>query len=132
MIVGHALRLPNYELALGKRRAELALLGDDAATHRATLEQYTVALVDRWVTALSGATIVSYALYTQSPRTVEHYGTTDLLYTLPFVVYALFRYQQLVTRDGSGGDPGLVLAHSPGILVALVAWATTAALVIYR
>jgi len=119
-------------LALGKRRAELALLGDDAATHRATLEQYTVPLVDRWVTALSGATIVSYALYTQSPRTVEHFGTTNLLYTVPFVVYALFRYQQLVTRDGSGGDPGLVLAHSPGILVALLGWAATAAIVIYR
>ena len=117
---------------LGKRRAELALLGDDAATHRATLEQYTVPLVDRWVTALSGATIVSYALYTQSPRTVEHFGTTNLLYTVPFVVYALFRYQQLVTRDGSGGDPGLVLAHSPGILVALLGWAATAAIVIYR
>jgi 4-hydroxybenzoate polyprenyltransferase len=119
-------------LALGKRRAELALLGDGAAGHRSTLEQYTVPLVDRWVTALSGATIVSYALYTQSPRTVEHFGTTNLLYTLPFVVYALFRYQQLVTRDGSGGDPGLVLAHSPGILVALLGWAATAALVIYR
>ena len=89
-------------------------------------------LVDRWVTALSGATIVSYALYTQSPRTVEHFGTTNLLYTVPFVVYALFRYQQLVTRDGSGGDPGLVLAHSPGILVALLGWAATAAIVIYR
>jgi len=119
-------------LALGKRRAELALLGDGAAGHRATLEQYTVPLVDRWVTALSGATIVSYALYTQSPRTVEHFGTTNLLYTLPFVVYALFRYQQLVTRDGSGGDPGLVLAQSPGILVALLGWVATAAIVIYR
>src|SRR5882762_4558638 len=119
-------------LALGKRRAELALLGEGAAGHRATLEQYTVPLVDRWLTALSGATIVSYALYTQSPRTVDHFGTTNLLYTLPFVVYALFRYQQLVTRDGSGGDPGLVLAQSPGILIALVGWAVTAALVIYR
>jgi 4-hydroxybenzoate polyprenyltransferase len=115
-------------LALGKRRAELALLGDGASGHRATLEQYTVSLVDRWVTALSGATIVSYALYTQSPRTVEHFGTTNLLYTLPFVVYALFRYQQLVTRDGTGGDPGLVLAHSPGLLVALLGWAATAAI----
>ena len=63
---------------------------------------------------------------------MEHFGTTNLLYTVPFVVYALFRYQQLVTRDGSGGDPGLVLAHSPGILVALLGWAATAAIVIYR
>jgi hypothetical protein len=63
---------------------------------------------------------------------VEHFGTTNLLYTLPFVVYSLFRYQQLLTRDGAGGDPGLLLARNPGLLVALLAWAATAALVIYR
>jgi 4-hydroxybenzoate polyprenyltransferase len=119
-------------LALGKRRAELALLGEDAKGHRTALEQYSVGLVDRWLTALTGATIVSYALYTQSPRTVEHFHTTNLLYTLPFVVYALFRYQQVVTRDGTGGDPGVVLAYTPSLLVALVGWAVTAALVIYR
>ena len=119
-------------LALGKRRAELALLGEGAAGHRAALQQYTVAMVDRWLTALVGATIVSYALYTQSARTVEHFGTTNLLYTLPFVVYALFRYQQLVTRDGSGGDPGLLLARNPGLLLALLGWGVSAAVVIYR
>src|SRR6267378_3656949 len=119
-------------LALGKRRAELALLGEGAAGHRSALQQYTVAMVDRWLTALVGATIVSYALYTQSPRTVEHFGTTNLLYTLPFVVYALFRYQQLVTRDGSGGDPGLLLARNPGLLLALLGWGVSAAVVIYR
>ena len=119
-------------LALGKRRAELVLLGQNASDHRVALGSYSLPLVDSWLTALAGASIVSYALYTQSPRTVEHFGTTNLLYTLPFVVYALFRYQQLVTRDGSGGDPGLVLAHSPGILVALLGWAATAAVVIYR
>jgi 4-hydroxybenzoate polyprenyltransferase len=119
-------------LALAKRRAELALLGDAAVVHRAALSEYTVPLVDRWLTALTGATIVCYALYTQSPRTVEHFGTTNLLYTLPFVVYALFRYQQLVTRDDSGGDPGAVLARSPSLLVALLGWAATAALVIYH
>jgi 4-hydroxybenzoate polyprenyltransferase len=119
-------------LALAKRRAELSLLGEGAAGHRAALQQYTVPLVDRWLTALVGATIVSYALYTQSPRTVEHFGTTNLLYTLPFVVYALFRYQQLVTRDGSGGDPGVLLARHPGLVVALLGWALSAALIIYR
>src|SRR5216683_2570926 len=111
---------------------ELALLGEGAPGHRAALQQYTVPMVDRWLTALVGATIVSYALYTQSPRTVEHFGTTRLLYTLPFVVYALFRYQQLVTRDGSGGDPALLLSRHPGLLLALLGWVLTAAFIIYR
>jgi 4-hydroxybenzoate polyprenyltransferase len=119
-------------LSLAKRRAELSLLGNAAVAHRAALSQYTIPVLDGWLTALTGATIVSYALYTQSPRTVEHFGTTNLLYTLPFVVYALFRYQHVATRDGSAGDPGALLAHEPSLLVALAGWALTAALVIYR
>jgi 4-hydroxybenzoate polyprenyltransferase len=119
-------------LAIAKRRAELSLLGAEAEQHRPALARYTVPLLDGWLTALTGATIVSYALYTQSQRTVEHFGTTDLLYTLPFVVYALFRYHELVVRRGAGGDPGNVLARDPGLLVALAGWTVTAAVIVYR
>jgi 4-hydroxybenzoate polyprenyltransferase len=118
-------------LTVGKRRAELSLLGEAGALHRPSLARYSVSLLDSWLTALSGATIVCYALYTQSPRTVEHFGTTDLLYTLPFVVYALFRYQQLVVRDAAGGDPGVVLLRDRGLVFALLGWAATAAAIIY-
>jgi 4-hydroxybenzoate polyprenyltransferase len=119
-------------LSLGKRRAELVLLGDAAATHRPALDDYSLPLVDSWLTALSGATIVSYALYTQSPRTVEHFGTSNLLYTVPFVIYALFRYQHHVVRLDAGGDPGTLLVQDRGLWIALLGWAATAAAVIYR
>ena len=119
-------------LALGKRRAELVLLGEDATNHRAALGSYSLPLVDSWLTALAGAAIVSYALYTQSPRTVEHFGTTNLLYTVPFVIYALFRYQHHVVRQDAGGDPGSLLVQDAGLWVSLLGWAITAAAVIYR
>jgi 4-hydroxybenzoate polyprenyltransferase len=119
-------------LALGKRRAELVLLGQEAASHRAALGGYSLALLDSWLTALSGAAIVSYAIYTQSPRTVEHFGTTNLLYTVPFVIYALFRYQHHVVRLDAGGDPGSLLFRDRGLWVALLGWGITAAIVIYR
>jgi 4-hydroxybenzoate polyprenyltransferase len=119
-------------LALGKRRAELVLLGQEATTHRAALGSYSIPLVDSWLTALAGAAIVSYALYTQTPRTVEHFGTTNLLYTVPFVIYGLFRYQHQVVRRDAGGDPGTLLLHDKGLWVALLGWAITAAAVIYR
>jgi 4-hydroxybenzoate polyprenyltransferase len=119
-------------LALGKRRAELVLLGQDATNHRAALGSYSLPLVDSWLTALSGAAIVSYALYTQSPRTVEHFGTTNLLYTVPFVIYALFRYQHHVVRQDAGGDPGSLLLQDAGLWLSLLGWAATAAVVIYR
>jgi len=119
-------------LALGKRRAELVLLGQNATDHRVALGSYSLPLVDSWLTALAGASIVSYALYTQSPRTVEHFGTTNLLYTVPFVIYALFRYQHHVVRQDAGGDPGSLLLQDPGLWISLLAWAITAAMVIYR
>lgn len=118
-------------LALGKRRHELSILGCDATGHRPALGSYSLPLVDSWLTALSGATIVSYALYTQSERTVANFRTTNLVYTVPFVIYALFRYQHLVLREGGGGDPGSSLAHDRGVLIAIAGWASVAAFVIY-
>ena len=118
-------------LALGKRRHELTLLGDSAEAHRTALGDYTVALLDSWLTALTGATIVAYALYTQAPRTVEHFGTTNLIYTVPFVVYSLFRYQHRVVAEGKGGDPGAALLHDQGLILAIIGWAAAAAWVIY-
>ena len=119
-------------LAIAKRRAELSLLGEEAEQHRPALARYTVPLLDGWLVALTGATIVSYALYTQSPRTVEHFGTTNLLYTVPFVIYALFRYQHHVVRQDAGGDPGSLLVQDAGLWLSLLGWAITAAAVIYR
>lgn len=118
-------------LALGKRRNELALLGADATKHRENLGSYSLPLLDGWLTALSGSTIVSYALYTQSERTIEHFHTTNLLYTVPFVIYALFRYQHLVLRENGGGDPGSSLVRDAGMRIAIVSWGLVAAFIVY-
>ena len=118
-------------ISLGKRRHELVLLGDEANAHRGALSQYTLGLLDSWLTALSGATIVTYALYTQAARTVQHFGTDNLIFTVPFVVYALFRYQQQVTVEGArGGDPGSAL-RDPALLASIAGWGLSAAFIIY-
>ena len=117
-------------ISLGKRRHELVLLGGTAEAHRSALSEYSVGLLDSWLTALTGATIVSYSLYTQAPRTVQHFGTTNLIYTVPFVVYALFRYQSQILRGEHGGDPGTTL-RDPALLLAIAGCAAAAAAVIY-
>lgn len=119
-------------LALGKRRHELALLGEDAASHRKALGRYSLPMLDSWLTALSGATIVCYALYTQAPRTVSRLSTSELIYTLPFVIYGLFRYQHLVVRENLGGDPGSVVLRDKGLIVTGLGFCAVAAVVIYR
>ena len=121
-----------FFLVLGKRRQELRLLGAEADRHRSSLSRYTAPLVDGWLNALSGAAIVAYALYTQSPRTVENFKTTALVYTVPFVVYALFRYQALVVGEELGGDPTTAVLRDRGIMLAVLGWATAVAAIIYR
>jgi 4-hydroxybenzoate polyprenyltransferase len=118
-------------LALGKRRNELTVLGAGAQQHRRNLASYTTVLLDSWLTAITAATIVCYALYTQSSRTVQHFHTTNLLYTVPFVVYALFRYQHMLLRENAGGDPGTSLLRDPGMKIAIGGWALVAAFIVY-
>jgi 4-hydroxybenzoate polyprenyltransferase len=118
-------------LALGKRRHELSMLGGEGTGYRAALSSYSLPLLDSWLTAVSGATIVSYALYTQSERTVANFHTTNLVYTVPFVIYALFRYQHLVLREGAGGDPGNSLLHDRGVMIAIAGFAAASAFIIY-
>ena len=92
-------------LALAKRRHEIALLGEAAASHRASLANYSLTFIDQMLSALAAATLVDYSLYTISDDTVHRYGTRALFWTLPFVVYGLFRYLYLIYNRGEGGDP---------------------------
>jgi len=125
-------------LGFAKRRAELdAIAGDDkgidkivrqhslyplAASHRRVLEHYSTALLDQFITVATAGTLVSYSLYTVSPETLALHGTTNLIYTVPFVLYGMFRYLFLLHRRGGGGDPAQELMRDPHLLVAVAGW----------
>lgn len=114
-------------LGFAKRRAELGALGmsgrlGDASSHRRVLEHYSTALLDQLMTVTAAGTIVSYSLYTVSPETVALHGTTNLIYTVPFVIYGMFRYLFLLHRRGGGGDPARQLLDDPHLLAALAGW----------
>lgn len=118
-------------LALAKRRHEMATLGDAAAAHRASLAGYSLKMIDQMLAALAAATIVSYSLYTISDDTLRHYGTRDLFWTLPFVVYGLFRYLYLIYNRAEGGDPTRLLVRDRATLINVVLWALAAAGIVY-
>ena len=98
-------------LALAKRRGELMTHGDNASAHRATLAEYTPELLDQMISVMTASTLMSYALYTISDRTVEMIGSTNMLYTIPFVIYGIFRYLYLVHQKGISGHPDRALLH---------------------
>ena len=80
-------------LALIKRRQELARVGNDPNASRKSLRNAPpLAVWDQWITTISGVTILAYMLYTIDPITVQKIGSKGLIYSSPFVIFALFRY----------------------------------------
>ena len=119
-------------LALSKRRVELATLGDSAIGHRAVLGEYSKTLVDHLIVVVASSTIVSYTIYTIWPDTVSKFGTDKLVYTVPFVVYGIFRYLYLVFRKNTGGNPSEVLYKDRPILLTMLLWVGVTFVIIFR
>ena len=117
-------------LAVCKRRHERVLLADQAEAHRKTLTEYPPELVDQLIPVVTAATVISYTIYTINPSTVERFGTDQLVYTVPFVVYGVFRYLYLVYRRQRGGSPSEVLLTDGPTLINVVLWMTTVLIVL--
>jgi 4-hydroxybenzoate polyprenyltransferase len=118
-------------LALGKRRHEVLLLEARAEEHRASLSNYSPYYLDQMISVVTATTVTAYALYTLSPETVAKFGTHNLVVTLPFVIYGVFRYLYLVHLKQGGDDPTRAFLTDPAILVNTALWLVTAALIIY-
>jgi 4-hydroxybenzoate polyprenyltransferase len=96
-------------LGFAKRRAELSSLEEGAVAHRATLGDYTETLLDQMMSISAACTILAYGLYTVSADTIARVGSDKLKYTVPVVIYGVFRYLFLVHKRGLGGSPEKVL-----------------------
>ncbi|HMU94893.1 MAG TPA: decaprenyl-phosphate phosphoribosyltransferase [Anaerolineales bacterium] len=116
-------------LGFGKRRAELALLANGAGSHRKVLDGYTLPLLDQYIMIVSGATIVAYSLYTFSAPNLPENHT--MMLTIPFVVYAIFRYMYLIEVKHAGGAPEEVLLSDRPFQLAMVLWGLTVLAIFY-
>jgi len=83
-------------LGLSKRSIELKVLQEVASDHRYTLQEYSGYLLDQMMAVITSAILIAYTLYTMSEQTVEKIGGTALVYTVPFVLYGIFRYLYLI------------------------------------
>lgn len=116
-------------LGFGKRRAELALLAQGAGSHRKVLDGYTLPLLDKYIMIVSGTTIVAYSLYTFSaPNLPQNHS---MMLTIPFVVYAIFRYLYLIEVEQAGGAPEEVLLTDRPFQVAMFLWAAVVLSIFY-
>jgi 4-hydroxybenzoate polyprenyltransferase len=112
-------------LALNKRRAELALLGEAGVETRASLQHYTLGFLDQMVSVLAACTIVAYTMYTVDPDTARKFGQEgSLFWSVPCVAFGIGRYMVLVQSGRGGENPARILLGGDGwFLVNLLTWA---------
>jgi len=115
-------------VALGKRRAELLVLGERAAEHRSNLQGYSFELIDQLILVLSSATVVTYALYTFSAENMPR--DHSMMLTIPIVLYGLFRYM-LLARSEVVGAPEDVLYRDRPMQLTVLAWIVLAMTILY-
>ncbi|VBB09294.1 Hypothetical protein LUCI_4584 [Lucifera butyrica] len=109
-------------LAIGKRRQEVFLLADSRGGHRQVLQDYSIEFLDQLNGIVTTAVIMSYALYTISGG-----KPVELMGTVPFVIYGMFRYLYLVHSRNQGGAPEKVLFEDRPLLAAVLLWAVSVA-----
>ncbi len=116
-------------IGLGKRRHELVLLAEDANTHRAILDHYTIPFLDQLISLVTSTTVIAYALYTFSAPNLP--PNHLMMLTVPFVLYGLFRYLYLIHVRKLGGAPDELLLQDLPLLISVLLWAGSVVVILY-
>jgi 4-hydroxybenzoate polyprenyltransferase len=114
-------------LVVAKRRSELVNVGESS---RGSLQEYSPALLDMFMAIVTTATIVSYALYTLDTQTIQKFGTRNMIFTVPYVVYGIFRYLFLVYQNQRGESPESIIIQDKPLIINLLLWIITVLIVI--
>ena len=115
-----------------KRCNEIATVGglDEAGEHRFTLTGYKPELLTHLITLSAAVAIMGFLLYASSARTVRSFGTDFMIYTLPLVIYGVFRFAMLSMR-GNYADPMDIVLHDRPFQATVLIWVAAVVVVIY-
>ncbi len=116
-------------IALGKRRAELVGLQSDAGNHRAILDEYNLNFLDHLISLTTGATVVTYSLYTFSAQNLPENHL--MMLTIPIVIYFLFRYLYLIHVRHLGGAPDELIFKDKPLFFSAAFWALAVVVILY-
>lgn len=110
-------------LGFGKRRGEILLVNNTKQKHtRSVLKLYSMQFLDYMIMSSVTLTIISYALYTIDSEVIKRFGTDKLIYTVPIVIYGMFRYLYVIYRSDSNGDPTEVVLKDKLIISVVLLW----------
>lgn len=134
-------------LAVGKRRAELAILTQQVAgRHRKTLTFYTPELLDSYLAMFANSAWLAYALFTffappplisrqlsfmaKLPLTLAGINKW-LMITIPLVIYGLMRYMTIIYQGSRAESPEKVLLSDKPLLATVLIWGLMVVAILY-
>jgi 4-hydroxybenzoate polyprenyltransferase len=118
-------------LAFSKRRHELTLLAGSASEQRRVLDQYSPAFLDQMINVVTASSVVAYALYAVAPETEQKYHSRYLVYTIPLVLFGIFRYLYLIYQSPEGRNPTEAILGDPPFLINLALWGGAVVWIVY-
>lgn len=118
-------------LVLSKRRHEIVLLSGDAVRQRNVLEHYSPQFLDQMINVVTASAVVCYSLYAVSPETAEKYNTQNLIYTLPMVLFGIFRYLFLIYQSTEKRNPTESMLGDVPFLLNLLIWGLAVTWIVY-
>ncbi|KZL94505.1 decaprenyl-phosphate phosphoribosyltransferase [Clostridium magnum] len=113
-------------LGLNKRKSEIITLKDKRSSHRKILEEYSVHMIDKMLTIVTPSILMAYCLYTFSST-----QSKTMIFTIPFVLYGIFRYEYLVDKENVGGKPEAVFEKDIPFLINILLWMISVLVIIY-
>jgi MFS family permease len=134
-------------LVLAKRRHEITVLDErtrmlvelslavespgKAFKYRRSLDDYSTYFLDQMIAVSTASTLMAYILYTLSDDAIRKFGGTKLVYTVPFVIYGIFRYLYLIHLKKEGGNPSRTLMNDAPLLANIILWGVSTIIILY-
>ncbi|MBI3591372.1 MAG: decaprenyl-phosphate phosphoribosyltransferase [Candidatus Melainabacteria bacterium] len=118
-------------LGAGKRRSDLLNLEHSVKSHRKVLSLYSLTTLDQMIVILAAMIIITFSLYTVSDYAIKRFNTDALVYTVPFVIYGLFRYIYIINDKGGTADPAKIILSDLQMFICVVFWLAACVMIIY-
>ena len=117
-------------IGFGKRRHEIVLLKEGASGHRSSLKQYNLPFLDQILGIVTASGLISYTFYSFEAETALA-GPSQMMLTVPLIVFVVFRYLYLIHVEQRGGAPEDLLFSDRPLLAGVVLWFISVVAVIY-
>jgi 4-hydroxybenzoate polyprenyltransferase len=115
-------------IACGKRFNELRATGNDATKTRQVLGQYSLPLLNQFITIAGTSALVSYALYTFSAANAP--ANHSMMLTVPFVIFGLFRYLYIISQSDTGETPEVIFVKDVPLIIDVLLWVVAIVLIL--